>query len=166
MLCLCILYFVFLHRPSIGWQADRGTGGWQRKISQYTLLEYTLQYTLLHTLITAQHSSVQLSIEDTTARNQSNHQSIDDIYINYKAAPNTDQPLWDLIINKLTTHLWKMRLCWNTQKKGGNLGMSNFQPLFDIISMKGLPSQSEGAFLLLQYFFTVWGPFRSCPYIW
>ena len=61
-------------------------------------------HTAAAALITAQHSFVQLSIEDTTARNQSNHQSIDDIYINYKAAFSTDQPLWDLIIDLWTTY--------------------------------------------------------------
>ena len=54
-------------------------------------------------------------------------------YINYKAATTTDHPLWNLIINKWTTHRWKMGLF----SKGGHLKMSNFQSLFDLVSMKG-----------------------------
>ena len=88
-----------------------GTTNTQEKIHTAAAALITL-HTLhiaatIHTaaaLITAQHSFVQLSIEDTTARNQSNHQSIDDIYINYKAAFSTDQPLWDLIIDLWTTY--------------------------------------------------------------
>ena len=44
--------------------------------------------------------------------------------------------------------------------------MSNFQPLFDLISiLRVVPSQSERAFLLYQCFFTVWGPYIGVVYL-